>query len=165
MGVITNMNDPMKMLMRRKTIRHMKKEESLSVYAEIKHYISQVRIQTKGDERWLSPPNGMFSADISEYQTLTDYEWDAHEVYFENELVKRRYKLYIKDIQKAAKEAVQLYLPQIPVCMIVTVQKGKYSNINVRFHIYRKGEFHIEKNLACYKQPVLYEIYNCETAD
>lgn len=36
MGVITNMNDPMKMLMRRKTIRHMKKEESLSVYAQVK---------------------------------------------------------------------------------------------------------------------------------
>lgn len=162
MSIITDMNNPMKILIRKKTIRHLKHEESLLVHSEINRYISQLKINIKEDRRWLSTKHSELDTDISAYETLTDYEWDVNELYFENELVKRRYQLYIKEILKATNEAFNMFFPRIPVCVIVTVQKGKYANISVRFHMYRNGEFHIEKNLKGYKQPVLYEIYNCD---
>lgn len=160
MSIITNMNKPMKFLIGRKTIRNFKKGEALTVYSKINDCISQLMIITRGDETWLAPKYSESYTDISQYQTLTDYEWDTNEVYFGNELVKKRYRLYIKEILKTTHEVLDLYLPRIPICVIVTVQRGKYSNISMRFHIYREGEFHIEQDLSCYKQPILYEIYN-----
>lgn len=131
------------------------------VDAQMRSFLSSVTLHRSQNEKWLSNGAEGLTYDelLSQYQTLTNYEWDLFELFFDGKTVKRRYKRFVYTVLECFEQWKQAALPQDSVCLYVLVQKGRLHNIKVKFHLMRDEGGYLNQDLNGYKQPVLQVIY------
>ena len=128
----------------------------------IKGLVINAKVCCDDNREWLSPQseNMDYPNIVSQYQNLTAYEWDSFELFFNKKVIKHQYKQNIYAVIECFEYWKKTLFPQIPICLIIMVQKGFFRNITVKMHVKREGEFYLDENIESYKQPVLYAFFD-----
>ena len=157
-------NSQMNKIISHSLFLHGKSKKNLDVDYKIQHLLATTKLCCQNTTQWLSPQldNLKYQEIIDQYQTLTAYEWNSFELYFDKKIIKHQYNKNINAVIESFGYWKKKYFPTIPICLIVIVQKGVAHNITIKMHVERKAEFYLDENIENYKQPVLYAFYNAE---
>ena len=132
------------------------------VEAQIYNFISSLKLNYGENQKWLTYKMSDFTYNdiLSEYTNLTDYEWDTFELYLDSRIIEKNIWGVINYVILTFEQMIEKFFTGEPVCLIVIVQKEEITNINIRLHLNRKGEFILDPNLDKYNEPILCVLYN-----
>lgn len=123
-----------------------------AVESVLRESIAALKVNCHEKNIWLSEGNDRRSYEqiMERYPTLTDYEWNTIEIYFGKKTVRKRYREAVLSVVSVFSRLKKWYFPQLPICLYVGVQKGKFQSVTVRFHIMREEGYYLEENLDNY---------------
>ena len=135
------------------------KAKKRKIKSEINCFFHKVKLYECNGEKCFSTENCFDSKAyaVGNYTSITDWEWDTNEIYFEKSLIGKQFKESINIIIETIESFLINCFPGNTFYINVSVQDGILRNINVRIHLDR-GKPYVDSKLWSYNQPVLREI-------
>ena len=129
------------------------------IVAELNSFLNKVQLYQENHKKCFSVEN-CFSASIfktSDHISITDWEWNNNEIYIDGGLIGKNFKQSMDLVLNTIETFLFVNFPNNSFCITVSVQLGKFKNMNIRVYLNR-GELYANSDIEKYNQPVLNEI-------
>lgn len=148
------MNSSMQKLFQKKSLLKLSSYKRRHLENIVRCFFSNIILKNVGGQDVFAPYD--FENMIMEYENYTLFECSVNELFVP---VKRNFPETILWVLSIIEQELENYKGKC-FCVVLSVQYGRYSSLNIKIHLLRQGEFFLDETLDHYQQPVMYKLIN-----